>query len=347
MTYAGTVCWSESRHRGGSGECAMTAPTFGYLQLSLVGARWAEVVGHIEAFAARYGRVVDKIACEPSAPVEVLRSLLEAVDRRSGGRVLPTLAELARRQGSELDRLLDYRPATTVFWSLVAELDRAGGGYILTPSPRHLDGLGSSRSVLLHRISQTHPAITVVYTDPAPDQPSEPAPERQDKARSGIVCQFGVAALGCAVEVATLNAHIGLTRAGLGDMVDQVEAILREIIGSAVEFDAERVPEETNQLTVELVRDPETLTVLTHETRDHVHEPVSDAIHQLCDRALGGRATRTRSATGGTLTACELPLRLYTQHGELHRPESTLRGSAYPPIGGREGLSDCSDSDRS
>lgn len=320
----------------------MTAPTFGYLQLSLVGTRRTEVVEHIEAFAARHGRVVDKIACEPSPSVAVLRSLLEALDRRSGGRALPTLAELAGRQGVELDRLLDYRPATTVFWSLVAELDRVGGGYILTPSPRHLDGLGPSRSVLLHRISQTHPAITVVYTDPAPDQP----PPYMEQDHSGVVCQFRVAALGCAVEVATLNAHIGLTRAGLGDMVDQVEALLREIVGNAVEFDAETVSEAPNQLTAELVRGPETLRVLTHETRDHAHEPVSDPIHQLCDRPLGGHATRTRPATGGTLTCCELPLRLYDQPDELPQADSSLRRSADPPIGGREGWSGQSDSDR-
>ncbi|WP_062993821.1 ATP:cob(I)alamin adenosyltransferase [Nocardia anaemiae] len=305
----------------------MTALTFGYLQQSLVGARRTEVVEHIEAFAARHGRVVDKIACEPSPSVAVLRSLLEALDRRSGGRALPMLAELARRQGVELDRLLDYRPSTTVFWSLVAELDRAGGGYILTPSPRHLDGLGSSRSVLLHRISQTHPAITVVYTDPAPDQP----PAYLDQNHSGVVCQFRVAALGCAVEVATLNAHIGLARAGLGDMVDQVEALLREIIGSAVEFDAETVSEEPNQLTVELVRGPETLRVLTHETRDHAYEPVSDHIHQLCDWPLVGRATRTRLPTGGTLTCCELPLRLYDQPDELPQVDSSGHSDSDRP----------------
>ncbi|WP_433521567.1 hypothetical protein ACQPZ2_30220 [Nocardia pseudovaccinii] len=324
----------------------MTAPTFGYLQLSLVGTHRADAVRHIEAFAARHGRVVDKIACEPSAPVEVLRSLLEALDRRSGGRALRTLAELARRQGASLDRLLDTRPATTVFWSLIAELDRAGGGYILTPSPRHLDGLGSSRSVLLQRLSQTHPAITIVYTDPAPEQLPEPAPGQLDEARSGMVCQFRVAALGCAVEVAALNVHIGLTRAGLGDMVDQVEALLREIIGSAVEFDAKTAPQETNQLTVELVRDPETLRVLTHETHDHAHELISDAIHRLCDRPGGGRATRTRSATGGTLTCCELPLRFHDQPNELRRPDPSVRGSAYPPIDGRESWSGRSDSDR-
>ncbi|WP_433195829.1 hypothetical protein ACQP1G_42485 [Nocardia sp. CA-107356] len=324
----------------------MTTPTFGYLQMSLVGARRAEVEQHIEALAARSRRMVDKIACEPSAPVEVLGSLLKALDRRSGGRTLPTLAELARSQGVELDRLLSSRPATAVFWSLVAELDRAGGGYILTPSPRHLDGLGSSRSALLHRLSQTHPAIIVVYTDPAPDQPDERPPEPLDEARSGVVCQFRVAALGCAVEVAALNAHIGLARAGLGDMVDQVDALLREIIGSAVAFDSETAPEVANQLTVELVRDPETLRVVTHETRDHAGEPVSDAIARLCDRSCGGRAIRTRTATGGTLTCCELPLRLYDQPDEFRRTDSPPRGSPFPPVSGRAAFVGRGDRDR-
>ncbi len=323
----------------------MTALTFGYLQQSLVGTHRAEVVQHIEAFATRHGRAVDKIACEPSAPAEVLRSLLKALDRRSSGRALPTLGELARRQGADLDRLLDYRPAMTVFWSLVAELDRAGGGYILTPSPRHLDGLGSSRSVLLQRISQTHPAITVVYTDPAPDQPDERPPEHLDEARSGVVCRFRVAALGCAVEVAVLNAHIGLTRAGLGDMVDRVDALLREIVGSAVAFDAETIPEVANQLTVELTRDPDTLRVLTHETRDHAGEPVSGTIARLCDLPPAGRVTRTRSATGGTLTCCELPLRLYDQPDEFRRADTPPREDPVPPIGARTAFSDRGDRD--
>ncbi|WP_433759569.1 hypothetical protein [Nocardia sp. CA-135398] len=323
----------------------MTTLTFGYLQLSLVGARRAEVEQHIEAFAARHGRAVDKIAYEPTPPIALLRSLLEVLNRQSGGRTLPTLAELARRQGIELDRLLNSRPATAVFWSLVAELDRVGGGYILTPSPRHLDGLGSSRSALLHRISQTHPAITVVYTDPAPDQPDERPSEHLDEARSGVVCQFRVAALGCAVEVAALNAHIGLTRAGLGDMVDQVDALLREIIGSAVAFDSETAPEVANQLTVEVMRDPETLRVLAHETRDHADEPVSATVARLCDLPPGGRVTRTRSATGGTLTCCELPLRLHDQLDEFRRAESPPHGSPTPALGARAAFSDRGDGD--
>ena len=161
-----------------------------------------------------------------------------------------------------------------------------------------------------------------------------------------MVCRFRVAALGCAVEVAALNAHIGLTRAGLGDMVDRVDALLREIIGSAVAFDAEAAPEVANQLTVELNRDPETLRVLTHETRDHAGEPVSGTIARLCDLPPAGRVTRTRSATGGTLTCCELPLRLYDQPDEFRRADSPPGGSPFPPVSGRAALVGRGDRDR-
>ncbi|MFX0581096.1 hypothetical protein [Nocardia nepalensis] len=305
----------------------MTARMYGYLQLSLVGTGKALAEQQIEAFAASRGGVVDRCFYELAPRVGVLWSLLEAVDRRSSEPVAPALAEVAHRQGISLDRLLDSPPSTAAFWAAVAELDRVGGGYIITLSPEHLDGLGAPRSILLDRISRTHPSIEILYataiTEPArPDERLASNRREVVSSSSGVVGEFHVAALGCAVEVASLTVHMDLSRAGLVDMVDHVDALLREIIGSAVAFDAQTVPETTNQLSIRLVRDHQRLRVLVHETREHAREPISHTVEALC--GLTGRAVRTRSASGGTITCCELPLEDYG--GPVERVRSDLPG---------------------
>ncbi|WP_405160787.1 hypothetical protein OG203_31010 [Nocardia sp. NBC_01499] len=308
------------------------------MQLPLVGSQRAEVEAQMEALAAECGgRLAGRVFCEAGSPAAVLWSLLVALDECSGGRIMEPLHELAARNGIDLARLVASPPPTPAFMAMLNALSRWGGEYVIAPGPAHFDGLGAPRNVVLERISQASRSVSVEYVHPV----SMPRAVRLDRGEDRLAeddegwdddrpVGLGVEqvdAYGLAVEVIGLSSHRHLSRAGLCDLVDQVEALLREVVSAAIRFTARanQAPG-ANQLTVRWLRYPDRFLVMFEETREHAHEPISVALQALCDqyRASVGR---DRREGGGTVTWFELPLPLYRSYGKETRSPFTGRAS--------------------
>ncbi|MGO4648811.1 hypothetical protein AB4305_28225 [Nocardia sp. 2YAB30] len=280
---------------------------YAYLRLPLVGGRRNEILQEMTDFAARHGFGVRRVFCEAGPPAGVLWSLVREWDRRSGGHLVSELTEFAHREGVDLDRLLAGGPSpNSALRALFAELD-GSGGYVVVPSPEHLDGLDVPRSVLLRRISEIRPPASVLYLRPESgglrpaNRPDLRTRATRGKEDPGVVGEFKVNAFGLAVEVARLNTHVYLSRAGLGELIEQADALVSEFVRDAIS--AAETSGAANELRVRLVRRPETLAVEFDETREHADEPVSEAMLAHC-----ARVNRSRSVANGTVTWCELPL---------------------------------------
>ncbi|WP_433657937.1 ATP-binding protein [Nocardia sp. CA-128927] len=245
------------------------------------------------------------------------------------------LHELAARNGVDLARLVASPPPTPAFMAMLNALSRWGGEYVIAPDPAHFDGLGAPRNVVLERISQASRSVSVEYVHPV----SMPRAIRLDRGEDRLAeedegwdedrpVELGVEqvdAYGLALEVIRLSSHRYLSRTGLCDLVDQVDALLTEVVSAAIRFTARanQTPG-ANQLTVRWLRYPDRLVVTFEETREHAHEPISVALQGLCDqhRASVGR---DRREGGGTVTWFDLPLPLYRSYGKETRPPFTAQ----------------------
>lgn len=282
----------------------MTEVMYGYHRLSLTGQRHRTIEDEIRELAAHFGASVPRIFAEPSAPEEILWSLLVELDRCSGGHAVPSLLEFAQHEGIDVRSLIWGRTVRAVQWQeLLAELNKSGG-YVIVPSPRHLEGIAESRSSLLQHLS--HVRVSVIYLDRTDagtldaDTPAPLKPNADGGADEVLIGDFTVKAFAAAVEVALLKTWHYLSRAGLNDLTQDVDVLVGELIGprvAAPHLDA------LNEMRIRLLRTPLTLHVDVHETENHTAEPIPDAVRQRCLRTQ-----RFESGTGGTVTSCELTL---------------------------------------
>ncbi|KIA61362.1 hypothetical protein FG87_31180 [Nocardia vulneris] len=310
------------------------------MQLPLVGARRTEAEAQMEALAARCGGSIrGRVFCEVGSPVTALWSLLAALDECSGPGIIEGLHEIAAREGVDVSRLLTAPPPTPAFTSMLDALSQWGGVYVIAPSPRHFDGLGYPRNVVLQRILRTDPEVSVEYVHPIsiplvvpPKRDTETlAHEGDEDLDEDRPVELGVEqvdAYGLALEVIRLSAHRYLTRAGLGDLVEQVDALLTEVVNAAIRFTTRtnQAPQ-ANRLTVRWLRYPVRLIVMVEETRDHADEPISVALQNLCDRQHVAEVSRDRGEDGGTVTWFDLPLPRYRLPGDEPRPRCSGRSA--------------------
>lgn len=282
-------------------------PTFGYLQLSLVGDRAGQVMRMFEELA-RYcgGSVQGRVFAELEPPAEVWWKMLTPGNREQ-------LRATAARREIVLNRVLGSPPPTTALWMLLDALAGCDGEltYLLVPSPQHFDGLGVPRDLMLRRMSDACPSLLVVYAD----SPATQLREGRSLARlgeislddqPGTLVDVTVGAFADPVGVVLSHTHWGLSRAGLSSLVQPVDSLMRLLVGAAVSH----VTADANRLQVRVVRPPlaATLAVEVWESRDHSDEPVSGEVIELVDPDSGGTVKRHRSPAGGTLTRCELAL---------------------------------------
>ncbi|WP_433635534.1 hypothetical protein [Nocardia sp. CA-120079] len=215
------------------------------------------------------------------------------------------VAVLARERGIALDLLLEASAPTTGLWQLIAALETAGGGYVLIPSPAHLEGFGVPKETVWRRISDIN-GSEVVWVD------DEQQPLGLDPygSTAGVIAEFGVNPFGAATAIARATVEQRLGRAGLRHMVSAVDAVMVEVVGAAERRWAESVDTLTEKLSVRVICPPgaAVLVVEIHETRDFSDIPISTTLRQICNPLMGGNATRFRAPTGGTVTLCELGL---------------------------------------
>ncbi|WP_157120938.1 hypothetical protein [Nocardia miyunensis] len=239
---------------------------------------------------------------ETASPVGTLWALLEGLDCHTGGHLVSAVTEYAQAEGIDVRGVVHAGRVPPVRWrDLLAELDQLHGGWIIVPSPHDLDGLGEPRHVVLQRLASMD--VHVVFLRGGASAP-ELGKRRASPVWEGAeIGQFRISAFGLAIEVAKLSSQMYLNRAGLAYLVDAVTDLLGDLIGRRVEDTL--VPGRTNELTVQLIRRPESLVVLVSETHDHVGEPISATAHAIC----GPEGVRqTRAADGGTVTRLEITL---------------------------------------
>jgi hypothetical protein len=283
-----------------------TEQVYGYVRLSLLGSARQRIDEQFQQVAVGLGSRVRRVFAEPDPPVDVLWSLIVGLDRVSGGQMVSALIDFAERGGVDIRRVLGRRGTAGTAWqALLAELGSAGGGYVVVPSPDHLDGVAESRSALLHYLSQLHPRVNLLYlSDRAPADRERSSRRGQivpDGGATVLVGEFVVKAFATALEVALPKAWWHLSQAGLSYRAGDVEALLRALIGTRVA--AQPPLGELNEIRIRLLRTSQTLVVDLHETGNHAREPVPAAVRERCSRVQ-----RVGSVAGGTLTWCELPL---------------------------------------
>ncbi|WP_028477387.1 hypothetical protein [Nocardia sp. CNY236] len=281
----------------------------GYMRLPLIEDGLDTVMRTFVDFASHHGFRLCRVFQEVDPPASLLWFLVQQVDRESGGRLVAQLHEVARRDAIDLPRLLRGSPPRDRALRALLAAVNGSGGYVVVPSPRHLEGLAEPRELLVRRMSRMHPPVGVLYLDAVAGASRSPDHRRSDQVPGdvGVVGEFTVKAFGLAVEIARLNTHIHLSRAGSSDVIEQADAIVREFVRTAV--DVASASGATNVLTVRLIRRPDTLRMEFTETREHADEPVDTLVRRYC-----AGVTRSRSITGGTVTRCELPLARTVPH---------------------------------
>ncbi|WP_280491978.1 hypothetical protein [Nocardia asiatica] len=292
----------------------MFIPMFGYMRLSLVGDRQGEVVDEFEVLARQHGGTVHEVFREKGSPVQLLWSLVGQADEELHRQLVPHLHEIAARRRIGLGQVVNSAPPTPALWMLVAALASCAGdpSYLFVPSIRHFDDLGVPRDTVLQCVSQIAPAASIVYLDSGGlgdfGEVGGLVPLREcrpDNDREGLLVHVEVNCFADAEEVVRVKSDRGLARAGLSDMVDQVAALMHKLVSEA----AGDITADSNTLTIQMLQQPGAASLIVEMWESHRHErSVSEALLAIVGMEIGGTVERCHSATGGTVTRCQLPL---------------------------------------
>ncbi|MGY2119491.1 hypothetical protein ACW9HR_36880 [Nocardia gipuzkoensis] len=305
----------------------MTIPMFGYLRLSLVGDRRCEIVDEFEALARlQGGSVHGRVFFEKGSPVQLLWSLVRQADDELDGTLVPHLQRIAAHHGIGLGQLVRGAPPTAALWTLVDALTRYEDEYtcLFVPSVQHFDELGVPKEIVLQCIARIAPRASIIYLDSGLDDSFEAgcferlSECRPDRNREGLLVDVTVNCFADAENVVGLNTNRGLARAGLSDMVGQVDAVMRKLISAA----AGDITADSNTLTIQILQPPGAAVLVVEMWESHSHNrPVSETLLGIVDVDSGGTVERCRSATGGTVTRCQLPLARTERTSEAHTVE--------------------------
>lgn len=276
----------------------MTVEILGYVQSRLVGHSRRATAGRLEESARAYGGTA-RLYYESPNPARALWRLVETLDARSGSDLAARLWQAADEQGIDLRRLLGGPPPAAALLALLGALAESETGYLLVPSPAHLDGLAVSRSALRHLIARIAPQCRVIFLDPDPAAGGR-----------GLVAEVEVVATApMAVEIVTAHVQQNLRRRALTDVLDPVLAVVTELVSEAVHAADASASALGSRVRVEVLCPPQSPAVVVDviETRDHTADPISAVVQRICT-AAHATADRSRTGAGGTLTRCWVPL---------------------------------------
>ncbi|WP_040837361.1 hypothetical protein [Nocardia brevicatena] len=270
---------------------------YAYVQPGLIGSSPRTIIEELEESAhALGGSIWGRVYAQEPSPVGELWALVTAFDHAHGGTIAADLERFASESGTDLHTLLTAPPPTSALWALLDALTHPDAGYLLMPSPEHLDGLGVPKTLIQRLISRLAPHVHVVHLD------TRPAGGR------GVIVAVDVPAAALAQDIVSLRVRQRLQRAGLADITPMVDALLTEMVAEAM-YASARTPGNPDQLHIAVLCPPENTTVVIDvvETRDHSQAPIGDGLQRICIQT-GATPQRWRSDTGGTLTRCLLAL---------------------------------------
>lgn len=282
----------------------MTSLVFGYVVVSLVTATTMTVLeARFAEVAALYGASLDgRMYYEHGCPAPLLWSLITDSDQAAAQHI----TTLACRRGVNLDKLLATSTGhATAFWQLAAALETAGGGYVLIPSPIHLDGMGIPQDVLRRRIADLNGQVIWI------DAPKPSIANCVPITSTGLVAQFRLTAFGAATAVARATIEQRLSRAGLRHMVDAAVAVVVEVVEAAEQRWSKDILDAFGEdIIVRLTCPPDAdaLVVEIHESRENSGDPVAGMPQQISHAHPVGNTIRFQPAAGGTVTRCTIPL---------------------------------------
>lgn len=276
-------------------------PVFAYARMPLVAAgRLPALEERFSEVAALYGTNLDgRVFYERGCPAQVLWSLINSAG------VAGQVVHASRQRGVSIEKLLGAGVQTAALWNLIDALRAVEGGYVLVPSPRHLELPNSRKDAVLQVISSIG-ASQIVWIGDEPDKPPVDLPG----SAAGQIVEFRVSALGAATSIARATIDQRLGRAGLRHMIDAVDAVIVEVVGAAERRWAASIDTLTEELSVRVMCPPgrAVLVMEVHEAREFSDAQVSDGLQRICDSLPGGKAARLRGPMGGTLTRCEFAL---------------------------------------
>ena len=274
--------------------------TIGYLRCALIRRDDLLLVEHqLRQCALAAEGVLTEVRQEPAPKANALYSLMQHLDHRHESRLIPTLTDMANREQIDLRPFRGAPASSTVLWTAVADIESAGrGGYLVVPSMNHLEGLDVGRQQVMERLAKLQPHIGVLDASTAEQVPVLAAAGEQ------LIGEFQVAPVPLAEEIVRINTRTRLARATLGHMIDTVDILMRELVGTVTE--AHHLSGQDHTLTIFIHHDASkaVLAITCLDTRDFVDQPPHPAIHAAC---YGGRVTRSRFGSG-TSTRCEIPL---------------------------------------
>ncbi|MGW5317898.1 hypothetical protein [Nocardia thailandica] len=265
----------------------------GYYQSGHVGRDRLVVEHRLRQYALASGAPLSGLYAEAAPQQNPLWSLLASLDHRHGTALLDSAGEHARRDGIDL-ATLRYQAVPQQFWRAVADLQAAGGGYLVIPHPGHLDHLGTPRRVLLDHLAATDPRIGLLDASTSPSAPGRDT----GGARIG---EFSVVPVDAAVEIAQISTRRHLAQNGLADLIPRADALVHALVGSLIEPSHARAQD--LRLSILLTCHDTGISVRCWDTRAYAEVPVPPTVVDACH---GGRISRSPSGEG-TVTVCELP----------------------------------------
>ncbi|WP_194829224.1 hypothetical protein [Nocardia sp. XZ_19_231] len=286
----------------------------GYLRCALIRRDDLLLVEHqLRQCALVAEGVLTQVRQEPAPKANALYSLMQHLDHRHESRLIPMLTTLANREQIDLRPFRGAPASSTVLWTAVADIESAGrGGYLVVPSMNHLEGLDVPRQQVMERLAKLQPYIGVLDASAAEQVP--PVADAGEK----LIGEFQVAPVPLAEEIIRINSRTRLARFAFGDMIDRVDILMRELVGTVTETD--HLSGQDHTLTIFIHHDASkaVLVITCLDSRDFADKPPHPAVHAACH---GGSVTRSRYGSG-TATRCEIPL--ISENSETSTPTTAF-----------------------
>jgi hypothetical protein len=260
-------------------------------------------------YAAHFAFGPGRVIIEPVAPEQLVRAMLEELDRRDpAAAVMHRVEQVAQSWGLDPVWVFDAdSPRTQLLWQAMQEIEGHGGGHLIVPSRVHLTGLGPSGSAVIERLTRMPRAHIYVLDTPSPadrtgaQQPQPGSPEMLGRGERVLV----ESAVGAIPTLTRFDMVAELTRRGWPQVMEAVDALYMALVDDA-DAAAEAAgelgfgPGGKNGVIRLLQRDDGLLVVELEETGSRQDAPAA-ALTTLCAH------TQRFTDHGRTITRCTLP----------------------------------------
>ncbi len=286
---------------------------FGYARTELLPTKVRDVVPRaIRDYAARCRFGAGEVFFEPVAAETMLRDMLIELDRDNPvATVLPQLRHIAKEWGTDLDRVFDAPPRADVLWQIMDSLEGSTGAQLIVPSRAHLANLGPAGRAIVAQLTRMR-TVAVHYLD-GTSAPIDPRPVERSSAVSGSDETVLVeSSIGAITAMAQLDVAAELSRLGLPEIIEYVDAVYVALIDDSVTATPRNTAPDsaadTPHATIRLLRTTAGQLIAELEEPRVRTDSVTTALTGLC------QDTRRFIDGPRTFTRCTLPADAHSSH---------------------------------